>query len=558
MTRDTPSAETPRLRPERRDAAGREIASLASVQLPADLLEASVRRLGTVALIYASVFFLAGPFPNLLCQGVALVDPAAVCQPDYFTSLRMLAPPVLSIFGGLGLFVLVRRSGLPSSTLLRCGLAFEILASYGIALSEYQGVVSPLRYAGMEPVPDAGGFGLSWVAVWVMLFAVVVPTSPRRTLWAAVLSVSAVPVSFGLYTALGINTVPLGPIEFFFALVFPYILVAVMAWLASRIVYGLGREIRRAREVGSYRLVERLGIGGMGEVWRAEHRLLARPAAVKLIRSEALGENDPGQRRISLERFEREAQATAALRSPHTVGLYDFGVADDGTFFYVMELLEGYDLEALVRRFGPLPPERAVHLLRQACHSLGEAHQAGLVHRDVKPSNLYACRLGRESDWVKVLDFGMVKRRSESGERDPKLTAEHALGGTPAWMAPEQAVGGPLDGRSDLYALGCVGYWLLTGAAVFEGTTAVEVLTRHVRDEPEPPGTRTELAIPPELDAAILSCLAKRPGDRPASADALDAALARVPLATPWTPERATEWWDLHGPGREPGIEAPA
>jgi len=551
MTRPDRAAETPRLRPERSDAAGREIDSLASVQLPADLLEASVRRLGTVALIYASVFFLAGPFPNLVCRVVALFDPRAACQPDYFTSPRMLGPPVLSILGGLAMYVLVRRRGLASSMLLRIGLAFEVLASYGIALSEYQGVISPVRYAGIEPVPDAGGFGLSWVAVWVMLFAVVVPTSPRRTLGAAALSVSAVPVAFGLYTALGINTVPLGPIEFFFALVFPYILIAVMAWLASRIVYGLGREIRRAREVGSYRLVERLGVGGMGEVWRAQHRLLARPAAVKLIRPEALGEDDPGQRRVSLERFEREAQATAALRSPHTVGLYDFGVADDGTFYYVMELLEGYDLDALVRRFGPLPPERVVHLLRQACHSLGEAHQVGLVHRDVKPSNLYACRLGRESDWVKILDFGMVKRRSENADRDPKLTSEHALGGTPAWMAPEQAVGGPVDGRSDLYALGCVGYWLLTGAPVFEGNTAVEVLTRHVREEPLPPGRRAELAIPPELDSAVLSCLAKRPDDRPSSADALDAALASVPLATPWTAERAREWWELHGPAHE-------
>ena len=313
-----------------------------------------------------------------------------------------------------------------------------------------------------------------------------------------------------------------------------------------------------AQVFGSYELVDLLGRGGMGEVWRARHRMLDRDAAIKLVRPDAFGISGATNAQTLLRRFEREAKATSQLQSPHTIQLFDYGVTPDGTFFYVMELLEGYDLEALVRRFGPLPPERAVHLLRQACHSLGEAHQAGLVHRDVKPSNLYACRLGRESDWVKVLDFGMVKRRSESGERDPKLTAEHALGGTPAWMAPEQAVGGPVDGRADLYALGCVGYWLLTGAAVFEGKSAVEVLTRHVRDEPEPPGTRTELAIPPELDAAILSCLAKRPGDRPASADALDAALARVPLATPWTPERATEWWDLHGPGREPGIEAPA
>lgn len=540
--------DAPRLQPYRRDATGREIAPLASVQLPADLLEASVRRLGTVALIYACVFFLAGPFANLVCRALSLVLPGAICRPGYFTTLRMVGPPALSILGGLAVYGIVRWSGLASAAKLRIGLAFEVLGSFGIALSEYQGVISPIRYAGMESVPDAGGFGLSWAAVWVILFAVVVPTPPRRTLTAAALSLSAVPIVFSAYTALGIETVPLGPVEFFFALIFPYFLVAGIAWLASRIVYGLGREVHRARELGSYRLVERLGAGGMGEVWRAEHRLLARPAAVKLIRPEMLGANDPGLRTTSLQRFEREAQATAALRSPHTVELYDFGVADDGTFYYVMELLEGFDLDTLVRRFGPLPAERVVHLLRQACHSLGEAHQLGLVHRDVKPLNLYACRLGREADFIKVLDFGMVKRRADGEIRDAQLTGEHALGGTPAWMAPEQAVGGTVDGRSDLYALGCVGYWLLTGEPVFSGRTPVEVLTGHVRETPVPPGKRTELPIPAALEATILACLAKSPDERPESADALDAALAAVPLDPPWTADRARAWWDLHAP----------
>ncbi|MDT8436638.1 MAG: serine/threonine-protein kinase [Gemmatimonadota bacterium] len=519
-----------------------------STALPGDLLGLAARRLQVVALVYSAVFFFAAIAPNAFCLLIARSSPEVICHGGYFTTPRIIGPPVLAIAAGLAMFVFARWGRATVSAKLRAGLVFQVLGSFAIALSEYQGVVSAVRYAGMEQAGDSGGFGLSWVAPWVMLFTVIVPARPRRAVAAAVASVSAVPISFGLYRALGINTVPLGPVEYFFALVFPYILVATMAGIAAHVVYGLGREVRRAREVGSYRVVERLGAGGMGEVWRADHRFLARPAAVKLIRPEALGMHDPVQRRVTLERFEREAQATAGLRSPHTVELYDFGVADDGTLFYVMELLDGFDLDAIVKRFGALPAGRVVHLLRQACHSLGEAHEAGLVHRDIKPANLYACRLGRDVDRLKVLDFGMVKRRSDAGPPDAQLTDEQTLGGTPAWMAPEQAMGDPVDGRTDLYALGCVGYWLLTGTPVFEGRTAVEMLTRHVREVPSPPGSRCELPVPAALDEAILACLAKHPDDRPASADELGAMLAGVAADPPWTPERARAWWDLHAP----------
>ena len=232
-------------------------------------------------------------------------------------------------------------------------------------------------------------------------------------------------------------------------LVLPYLVVLLVAYVGSRVVYGLGAEVSKAREMGSYRLVERLGKGGMGEVWRAQHRLLARPAAIKLIRPEVLGARDPATRELLLRRFEREAQATALMRSPHTMELYDFGVADDGTFYYVMELLDGFDLDDLVERFGPVPPERAVHLLRQVCASLGEAHEAGLIHRDVKPANLYACRYGREVDFIKVLDFGLVKHGAQAPgtARTTSPPAHMSPGGTPAYMSPEQALGeGQVDG----------------------------------------------------------------------------------------------------------------
>jgi len=251
--------------------------------------------------------------------------------------------------------------------------------------------------------------GLSWVAVWTLLFTVVVPTRPRRALMTSLASVAAVPIVAGFAIATRTMSVRPDPGQFFFSFVFPYLLVVVMAYVAARVVYSLGTEVTRARELGSYRLVERLGQGGMGEVWRAKHRLLARPAAIKLIRPSLTAEGPPGLSEDAQRRFEREAQVIARLRSPHSVELFDFGIAEDGSFYYVMELLDGLDADAIVRRTGPLPAERVIHLLRQVCHSLSEAESCGLVHRDIKPANIFLCRYGEEYDFVKVLDFGIVK-----------------------------------------------------------------------------------------------------------------------------------------------------
>jgi serine/threonine protein kinase len=335
----------------------------------------------------------------------------------------------------------------------------------------------------------------------------------------------------------------------FFILIFPYLTVLLMAYTGSRVVYRLGAAVSKAREMGSYRLVEQLGQGGMGEVWRAQHRMLARPAAIKLIRPEMLGLKGPDGGELLQRRFEREAQATALMRSSHTMELYDFGVAEDGTFYYVMELLDGFDLDRLVERFGPVPAERAVHFLRQMCSSLAEAHEAGLIHRDVKPANVYACRYGREVDFIKVLDFGLVKQDRSTTDGSHKLTAGDVAGGTPAFMSPEQALGDDqVDARSDLYAVGCVAYWLLTGTLVFKGQSPMETIVMHVNREPDPPSRRTELPIPAELEAIVLSCLAKDPGARPQSADELAARLSAVPVEREWTTARAREWWDQNRP----------
>jgi serine/threonine-protein kinase len=287
----------------------------------------------------------------------------------------------------------------------------------------------------------------------------------------------------------------------------------------------------------------------MGEVWSAEHHLLARRAAIKLIRPAALGQAEPEGRRLLLARFEREVQATATLSSPHTVQVHDFGVTDDSTFYYVMELLQGLNTDQLVERFGPVMPARTAYILAQVCDSLSEAHGRGLVHRDIKPANVFLCRRGVEADFVKVLDFGLVKAAAGSGGAQTVLTQQHVATGTPAFMAPEVAVGdGQIDARTDLYSVGCLAYWLLTGRLVFSDGNAMQIMLAHASREPERPSHRTEQAIPAELEDLVMSCLAKDPGGRPPSADALRRVLLGIRYPEPWDRDIAAAWWNRHLP----------
>jgi serine/threonine-protein kinase len=244
-----------------------------------------------------------------------------------------------------------------------------------------------------------------------------------------------------------------------------------------------------------------------------------------------------------MARFEREAQMTASLSSLHTVRLYDFGMTDEGTFFYAMELLDGMDLERLVQAEGPLRPERAVHFLIQACRSLAEAHELGLVHRDIKPANLFVCRQGREFDVLKVVDFGLVRPDPSIPSDATLLTGDAVVIGTPAYMAPEHATGGKVGPQSDLYSLGCVAYWLLTGRTVFDGKSPVDIIMRHVHHVPAPLRSGAGVDVPAALESAVLSCLAKDPGGRPPNAETLGRMLAAIPFERPWTPERARDSW---------------
>lgn len=394
--------------------------------------------------------------------------------------------------------------------------------------------------------------GVTWVGAWVVFFPLLVPSEPRRSAWASFSAATTVP--FVLVGSILINGIPetVRPwvFEYLSNFIVPTYICAGLSVVGSRVVYKLTHELSVARRMGSYQLVERLGSGGMGEVWRARHQMLARPGAIKIIHPEALGGGNDVSAAIARRRFEQEAQATASLKSPHTIDLYDFGVTDGGDFFYVMELLDGLDLRTLVEKHGPVPVARASCLIRQACHSLMEAHARGLIHRDIKPANIFICRHGLEYDFVKVLDFGLVKRTSDAESNTAQLTGAGMAPGTPTFMPPEMARDGrALDARTDLYALGCVAYWLVTGQLVFEGDSPMAVIIRHVQDPPPPPSTRTELPIPPEFDRIILECLEKDPERRPQTAEKLSRRLEECEKRLGgWTQVQAEQWWSLHVP----------
>lgn len=294
-----------------------------------------------------------------------------------------------------------------------------------------------------------------------------------------------------------------------------------------------------AQQLGQYRLSKRLGSGGMGEVYLAEHLLLRRPCAVKLIRPDQAG--DP----TTLQRFEREVQAMATLTHWNTVEIYDYGHADDGTFYYVMEYLPGQNLENLVGHYGPLPPARAIYLLRQVCGALHEAHNVGLLHRDIKPSNIIACERGDVFDVVKLLDFGLVQE-TRLGKNGDRLTEHGTVIGSPPYMSPEQAAGkSSIDARSDIYSLGAVAYFLLTGQAPFVRETAMMMLMAHAY-EPVVPPAKLRPEVPDDLQAVVLRCLEKDPSRRFPDARSLEQALASCADADQWTQEQAALWWHEH------------
>jgi eukaryotic-like serine/threonine-protein kinase len=510
--------------PRKKTASGGD--SRAGRSLPPELKEQAAQRLRLIALTYSAVFILADYFPAAV-MGVLS---------HRFRDPMDWLPTILSIVTGLVVAFLAGRERLSWETKVNLGLVFQVAGSYGIAFAMYFDVPR----TGM-PETVFHVLSPSWVGVWMLFYTILVPSPPGRALIALLGSASAAPFVIGWVMRESVLDFRMPPGMFFFMHVFPYLICAAMAYLGARVVYRLGTDVSRARELGSYQLVERLGQGGMGEVWRATHHMLARQAAIKFIRPEAISGSSPEEAQLLLKRFELEARATASLSSAHTIDLYDFGVTDDGRFYYVMELLDGLDCEELVRRFGPLAGPRVVHLLRQVCQSLDEAHGKGMIHRDVKPANIYVCRSGRVCDFVKVLDFGLVAHGTTE-RTDARLTQPDQAVGTPAYMPPEMALGKSIDARADLYGIGCVAYWLVTGRPVFDGSF-YEVVSKHLHATPDPPSQHAPHPLPSELDALILRCLEKDPARRPASARDLELALRRVPFVASWSDESAEEWW---------------
>jgi serine/threonine-protein kinase len=491
--------------------------------LPPELLQAASRRLGLAALVWAGLWGFALLMNNVVGP---VLSPDAPLDDAWPLPGNPVAVAVIVV--SLGLFVYTRRRACDCQFSLDLGLGYEVFLAFAI------GFVN-------QWTPNVTG--LSWICVLVLVHPMIVPNTPGKTLVAALLAASMDPVGLAITSARG---VPIPSVPVILWTYLPNYVCALLAVLQVRIITGLGRQVRDAQEVGSYRLGDLLGSGGMGEVYNATHRLLRRPAAVKLIRPGRLGASDGERGETIVRRFQREAEAVSSLHSPHTIALYDFGVTDSGELYYVMELLRGLDLDSLVDRFGPVPPARAVYLLQQACHSLAEAHAIGLIHRDVKPANVYTCWVGLEPDFVKVLDFGLVKPPPEAEADQMRLTAPDLTTGTPAYMAPEMAMRQEPDWRADIYSLGCVAYWLLTGRLVFEAQTPMRMMVEHVETPPLPPSHYSEFDISQSLEELIMACLEKDRRRRPSDTLLLARRLAQCDVGEPWTAERSARWWRTH------------
>ena len=499
-----------------------------TLTLPPDLLQKVGSRVKLVAILLM-IGFVVDPAIQLVVWVTSQMTGGAGPRVE----ILPLATNLVAISISLVVWAIARSPRVSQTRLLDVGLTFEVLICLVVSFDTHEYF---LTQAGELP-------HLTWVIAIIILFPLVIPSPPRSMLLAAIAAALTSPLSLLILQVLGRWS--LTKDDYLQASINPALAV-VLAYFASRVVYGLNVDVVRARQLGSYSLTEKLGAGGMGEVWKAEHRMLARPAAIKLVRSDIAGESGL----VYLERFEREVQATTQLQSPHTIAVYDYGVTEGGSFYYVMELLDGLDLEHLLRSDGPLPVERTVHILRQACHSLNEAHRKGMVHRDIKPANIFLCRYAGDVDFVKVLDFGLVKRGPSLEENEVMLTNVGTFTGTPAYASPEMAGGDTdrVDACSDIYSLGCVGFWLLTGRTVFEASNTLDMLFKHRTEVPVAPSEYSEFDVPAELDAVILACLEKDRTKRIPSAAELSARLQAIEQSFPWDADDARRWWDEHRP----------
>jgi serine/threonine-protein kinase len=381
-----------------------------------------------------------------------------------------------------------------------------------------------------SPAPAVKAGPAFAVALTIVARSAIVPSRGLRTLFVGLVASLMVTAGYAL-SAPGTEPEP----AFAFLWTFAF---TVSSAVVSRVIYGLQQQVLEAQQLGQYVLEGKLGEGGMGIVYRAHHAMLRRDTAVKLLHPERTGTE-------SLARFEREVRLTARLSHPNTITIFDYGRTPEGTFYYAMELLDGAGLDDVLAVAGPLPAERVVHVLGCVAGALAEAHDIGLIHRDIKPANIILCRQGGVFDVPKVVDFGLVKELDAA--KDGLETKENAILGTPLYMSPEAIkTPGAVDGRSDLYALGAVGYYLLTGKHVFEGSTVVEVCSKHLGEDPVPPSVRLGVPVPAGVERVVLDCLAKDPVLRPQTASELQQRLRDTALPL-WDAQSAQQWWSTHG-----------
>ena len=485
-----------------------------ATDLPDYVQAAARKRLGVVSALFVVL--------GLLTIGVALVGGLTTSVVPSMSAVVVIAT---------GLLVVARSSVFSTKTALRGALVGLVL--YCVVFSF---LIAKNRYLNFGVPGDA-----TWTCVLLVAFPLLIPANPREAILAMGVGALTVPAGIQWLAATTDFTLE-GRSLISFAL--SPVFAAMIGYFGAKTIYALGIDITKAQRLGGYELDHQLGAGGMGEVWVARHARLARPAAIKFVRLPTGTNTNPRMTDLTYSRFEQEAAATASLRSPHTVEVYDFGSTSDGRFYYAMELLDGVDLEDLVARYGALPPARACFIVRQILESLREAHAGGLLHRDIKPANVMACHYGLQFDFVKVLDFGLALRLE-----DDRRTSDDVLVGTPAYMAPELGVaGGQPSPSSDLYSLGCLFYWLLAGRTVFDAKTKVQQLLAHQMRPPPLVSTVAPYPIPTALDELLDRMLQKKPELRVPHAEAVLAVLDDLEWEDPWTEQEAAAWWTMHEP----------
>ena len=478
------------------------------------IAKAARRSLGVIA---AALFIMT-------TVGYLLTHFVAIYEAPQLDSLARQIITAIALSMDLLLIFLVNRKSLDDSQVLNFAYVYQVLRAGTLALT---------------PMPTAGNISISWALILVVLFPMLLPSDGRRSIVATILAGLTQPIAL---LCIHVFDESLPAFQLIYS-AFSGGIAVVTSLLGADLVRRYQND--SPRDLGSYELKHKLGAGGMGEVWAATHLFLSRPAAIKLIPRK---DEPASSAQKKVRRFRREAQVTSNLTSPHTVGVFDYGITNAGAYYYVMEYLDGLDLQQLIRRDGPLPVGRAVHLLDQTCDSVGEAHEAGLIHRDLKPGNLFLVRRGLRYDYVKVLDFGLVGLQSALSNQtiDTNITAQGMMTGTPAYMSPEMVKGDAIDGRADIYALGCVLYFLVTGQLVFPELRGLQMAMAHAHEDPRAPNLQPKYEIPDDLNLLIMMCLAKSPLDRPQSALELRQLLRELDCYKSWTDKDAQNWWDTY------------